>query len=243
MPRVSLVESVDPAEHWAAGGLVASDKSSIGMATALQPVTLKRGDEQLLKFRAGTKVDIIVHGLATVCPEYTVIDPTPAGTGPASPPIDSSSTTAEQLFAPFSEDLFSAELDIHALQKMLTQPLTTQGFGTPWVSSSLSLLSSILIVASLVAEALRMKVSLRQRASEITSVTSQINRQKALLMFINLVRWVRTVHDQHVLPMHKHQLFRNMPRPSPYPDLIGHHLANQVTLKLNHVKKSRQAGG
>ncbi len=48
-------------------------------------------------------------------------------------------------------------------------------------------------------------------------VTSQINRQKALLMFINLVRWVRTVHDQHVLPMHKHQLFRNMPRPSPYP--------------------------
>ena len=74
----------------------------VGMATALQPVTLKRGDEQLLKFRAGTKVDTIVHGLATVCPggriedsegfvvtlgyvenltekEYTVIDPTPAG--------------------------------------------------------------------------------------------------------------------------------------------------------------------
>ena len=72
------------------------------MATALHPVTLKRGNEQLLKFRAGTKVDTIVHGLATVCPggriedsegfvvtlgygenltesEYTVIDPTPAG--------------------------------------------------------------------------------------------------------------------------------------------------------------------
>ena len=49
-----------------------------------------------------------------------------AGTGPASPPIDSSMTVAEQLFAPFSEDLFSAELDIHALQRMLTQPLTTQ---------------------------------------------------------------------------------------------------------------------
>ena len=49
-----------------------------------------------------------------------------AGTGPAFPPIDSSVIIAEQLFAPFSEDLFSAELDIHALQKMLTQPLTTQ---------------------------------------------------------------------------------------------------------------------
>ena len=48
-------------------------------------------------------------------------------------------------------------------------------------------------------------------------VTSPTNRQKALLMFINLVQWVRTVHDQHVLLMHKHQLFRNMPRPSPYP--------------------------
>ena len=48
-------------------------------------------------------------------------------------------------------------------------------------------------------------------------VTTPTNRQKALLMFINLVRWARTVHDQHVLPMHKHQLFRNMPRASPYP--------------------------
>ena len=48
-------------------------------------------------------------------------------------------------------------------------------------------------------------------------VTSPINRQKALLMFINLVRWARTVHEQHVLPVHRHQLFRNMPRRSPYP--------------------------
>jgi len=48
-------------------------------------------------------------------------------------------------------------------------------------------------------------------------VTSPTNRQKALLMFINVVRWVRTVHEQHVLPVHRHQLFRNMPRPSPYP--------------------------
>ncbi|KAL0048796.1 hypothetical protein WJX82_011313 [Trebouxia sp. C0006] len=81
-----------------------------GMATALHPVTLKRGNEQLLKFRAGTKVDTIVHGLATVCPggriedsegfvvtlgygenltesEYTVIDPTPAG-AVANAPVD-----------------------------------------------------------------------------------------------------------------------------------------------------------
>lgn len=48
-------------------------------------------------------------------------------------------------------------------------------------------------------------------------VISPINRQKALLMFINLVRWVRTVHDQHLLPVHKHRLFRDMARPSPYP--------------------------
>ena len=41
-------------------------------------------------------------------------------------PIDSSLTVADQLFAPFSEDLFSAELDIHALQNMLTQPLCMQ---------------------------------------------------------------------------------------------------------------------
>ncbi len=74
----------------------------VGMATALQPVTLKRGNEQLLKFRAGTKIDTILHQLAAVCPggriedsegfvvtlgyvedltekEYAVIDPTPAG--------------------------------------------------------------------------------------------------------------------------------------------------------------------
>ena len=72
------------------------------MALALQAMTLKRGNEQLLKFRAGTKVDSILHHLAAVCPggriedldgfvvtlgyqknltekEYQVIDPTPAG--------------------------------------------------------------------------------------------------------------------------------------------------------------------
>ena len=73
-----------------------------GMATALQDVTLKRGNKLALKFRAGTKVDSILRQLAAVCPgariedtegfvvtlgclknltqkEYTVIDPTPAG--------------------------------------------------------------------------------------------------------------------------------------------------------------------
>ncbi|KAL0033036.1 hypothetical protein WJX77_011809 [Trebouxia sp. C0004] len=69
-------------------------------------------------------------------------------------------------------------------------------------------------------------------------VASPVNRQKALSMFINLVRWVRTVHDQRLLPKHRHSLFKSMPRPSPYPDLIDYHFANQVTLKLNHVKKS-----
>ena len=52
-------------------------------------------------------------------------------------------------------------------------------------------------------------------------VTSQFNRQKALLMFINLVQWVRTVHDQHVLPEHRHALFTNMSRASPYPGESG----------------------
>ncbi|DBA78063.1 TPA: hypothetical protein ACH3X2_008038 [Trebouxia sp. C0005] len=74
----------------------------ISMAAALQDVTLKRGNEVVLKFRAGTKVDSIVHQLAAVCPgtriedaegfvvtlgylenltqkEYTVIEPTPPG--------------------------------------------------------------------------------------------------------------------------------------------------------------------
>ena len=74
----------------------------VGMATALQAVTLKRGNGQSLKFRAGTKVDVILHQLVAVCPggtiedpegfvvtlgnvenltekEYTVIDSTPAG--------------------------------------------------------------------------------------------------------------------------------------------------------------------
>ena len=48
-------------------------------------------------------------------------------------------------------------------------------------------------------------------------VASPVNRQKALSMFINLVRWVRTVHDQRLLPKHRHLLFKSMSRPSPYP--------------------------
>ena len=64
--------------------------------------------------------------ISVTYPQSAVLQNDTAGTGPASPPTDSSFTIAEQLFAPFSEDLFSAELDIHALQKMLTQPLTTQ---------------------------------------------------------------------------------------------------------------------
>ncbi len=47
-------------------------------------------------------------------------------------------------------------------------------------------------------------------------VTGPVNRQKALLMFINLVRWVRTVHEQRLLPVHRHALFKVMPRRSPY---------------------------
>ena len=72
------------------------------MATALQDVGLKHGNGVLLKFRAGTKVDIILKQLVAVRPgariedaggfvvtlgylqnltekEYTVIDPAPAG--------------------------------------------------------------------------------------------------------------------------------------------------------------------
>lgn len=49
-----------------------------------------------------------------------------AGPEPASSSIDPSATVADKLFAPFSEDLFSVELDIHRLKQMLTQPLTTQ---------------------------------------------------------------------------------------------------------------------
>ena len=48
-------------------------------------------------------------------------------------------------------------------------------------------------------------------------VTSQTKRRKALLMFINLVRWVRTVHDEQLLPVHRHQLFTKLARPTPYP--------------------------
>ena len=73
------------------------------MATALQDVSLKHGNGVLLKFRAGTKVDSILHQLAAVRPgariedtegsvltlgylenltekEYAVIDPASAGT-------------------------------------------------------------------------------------------------------------------------------------------------------------------
>ncbi|DBA86774.1 TPA: hypothetical protein ACH3X1_016663 [Trebouxia sp. C0004] len=51
----------------------------------------------------------------------------PAGTGPGvAPVVDSSITVAQELFAPYSEDLFSPELDVQALKGMLTQPLTIQ---------------------------------------------------------------------------------------------------------------------
>ena len=74
----------------------------VGMATALQDVSLKHGSV-LLKFRVGTKLDSILHQLAAVRPgariedtegfvvtlgylenltekEYAVIDPASAGT-------------------------------------------------------------------------------------------------------------------------------------------------------------------
>ncbi|DBB01754.1 TPA: hypothetical protein ACH3X1_000374 [Trebouxia sp. C0004] len=266
--------------------------------------------------------------------------------GTASTPIDSSLTVADQLFAPFSEDLFSAELDIHALQNMLTQPLTTQvpvasniftqycslmpplyrssttenarglisrfdaalaqtwptgsgselnytgfwdflGFKLPefaqqyidcGVSCSrgvedesitspkgkrdyICLVDNMLIIAgedktskTQMAEAdndlikkhvgsnramygrlqyivlvgtagpdLKFNVtsvvpgSGLQELFPAMEVASPVNRQKALSMFINLVRWVRTVHDQRLLPKHRHSLFKSMPRPSPYP--------------------------
>lgn len=44
------------------------------MATALQDVTLNLGDEPLLKFRAGTKVDSILYQLAAVCPSARIED-------------------------------------------------------------------------------------------------------------------------------------------------------------------------
>ena len=50
-------------------------------------------------------------------PQSAVLVNGTPGTGPASPLIDSSATPAEQLFAPFSDDVFSAELDIQALQE------------------------------------------------------------------------------------------------------------------------------
>ena len=49
-----------------------------------------------------------------------------AGTGLGIAPVDSSLTVAQELFAPFSEDLFSPELDVQALKGMLTQPLRIQ---------------------------------------------------------------------------------------------------------------------
>ena len=49
-----------------------------------------------------------------------------AGAGPGVALVDSSIPVAEELFAPFSQDLFSPELDIQALKGMLTQPLTTR---------------------------------------------------------------------------------------------------------------------
>ena len=64
--------------------------------------------------------------ISNAYPQSAVLQNDIAGTGPASPLVDSSITVADQLFAPFSEELFSAELDIHALQKMLTQPLIAE---------------------------------------------------------------------------------------------------------------------
>lgn len=61
--------------------------------------------------------------ISNTYPQSAILQNDTAGTGPASPPIDSSLTLAEQLFALFSEDLFSAELDIIALQKILTSRL------------------------------------------------------------------------------------------------------------------------
>ncbi|DBA81990.1 TPA: hypothetical protein ACH3X1_007693 [Trebouxia sp. C0004] len=281
------------------------------------------------------------HGIYTFLPK--------SGTGPASTPIDSSLTVADQLFAPFSEDLFSAELDIHALQNMLTQPLTTQvpvasniftqycslmpslyrssttenarglisrfdaalaqswptgsgselnyagfwdflGFKLPefaqqyidcGVSCSrgveddsitspkgkrdyICLVDNMLIIAgedktskTQMAEAdndlikkhvgsnramygrLQYIVLIGTAGSDLKfnvmsvipgtglqelfpamEVASPVNRQKALSMFINLVRWVRTVHDHRLLPKHRHSLFKSMPRPSPYPGWV-----------------------
>ena len=46
----------------------------VGMAKALQDVTLKRGDEELCKFRAGTQVNDILHELEEVCPGAKIKD-------------------------------------------------------------------------------------------------------------------------------------------------------------------------
>ena len=46
----------------------------VGMATALQDVSLKHCNGVLLKFRAGTKVDSILHQLAAVQPGARIKD-------------------------------------------------------------------------------------------------------------------------------------------------------------------------
>ncbi len=49
-----------------------------------------------------------------------------AGTGPEIISYDSSITVAEELFASFSEELFSPELDVQTLKRMLIQPVKVQ---------------------------------------------------------------------------------------------------------------------
>ncbi|KAL0020110.1 hypothetical protein WJX77_001370 [Trebouxia sp. C0004] len=130
----------------------------------------------------------------------------PAGTGPGvAPVVDSSITVAQELFAPYSEDLFSPELDVQALKGMLTQPLTIQ---VPVASNILAqgvedesitlpkgkrdyicLVDNMLIIAG---EDKPSKVSITpgsvlQELFPALEVTSPSNRKKALLMFINLV--------------------------------------------------------
>ena len=46
----------------------------VGMANALQDVTLKRGDEELCEFRAGTQVNDILLELEEVCPGAKIKD-------------------------------------------------------------------------------------------------------------------------------------------------------------------------
>lgn len=46
----------------------------VGVAKALQDVTLKRGGEELCKFRASTEVTDILHELEAVCPGAKIKD-------------------------------------------------------------------------------------------------------------------------------------------------------------------------